>query len=74
MNEPPIHINTALKNIINKFVEEKQFERRFPRDDLSRDQKCRFQPGLKQKQDLFKIVQKISEYDKSIDIIFLNSK
>lgn len=61
INEPPIHINPALKNIINKFVEEKQFERRFPRDDLSKEQKCRFLPGLKQKQELITIVQKISE-------------
>ena len=64
-NERPVHIGNKLQAIINHrrnaFVLERAFERRFPRDDLSRDQKCRFQPKSKQNKELFEIFQRIGK-------------
>ena len=60
---PSIHINPALKKIIihqsNSFVEDREFERRFPRDDLNRDRKCRFRPKSTQNEELLQILQSI---------------
>ena len=68
-NDRPVHIGNELQTIINlrrnAFVQERAFERRFPRDDLSRDQKCRFQPKSKQNKELFKIFKRIGIYNES---------
>ena len=64
-NERPVHIDNTLQTIINQrrnaFVLERAFERRFPRDDLNRDQKCRFQPKPKQNKELFEIFKRIGK-------------
>ena len=64
-NERPVNIDNTLQTIINQrrnaFVLERAFERRFPRDDLSRDQKCRFQPKSKQNKELFEIFKRIGK-------------
>merc|ERR1712012_334523 len=66
-HERPVHIGNELQTVINHrrnaFVLERAFERRFPRDDLSRDQKCRFQPKSKQNKELFEILQRIDSKD-----------